>query len=875
MNVLHTLTIRNLKLNKKRTIVTIIGIILSVALICAVAGMFQSLHKTIVDDTIRYQGKWHVYFPNIEPKDLDLFKSHKDVNKYFIINEIGYSHLKELNKGIENEYYPYIKILGYDEAAFDLYTLRLKNGNKPSSDNEIVVASHLGYKIGDKITLAVGIRADLDGNRLTDDDSLEYWTGDEYAVRDYLTEEQLLDSTIKEYTVVGTFDTNYGLYSFGVVGEYFITYISEPAEGTYSSVYILYNNPKKYKTISDMIGRELYSGAAQPTYYANDSYLELIGASMSDSTNKALMTVAGIIIGIIMLSSVFVIKNGFSISVVERYRQFGMLSSQGATPKQIRRMVLFEGLIVGVISILLGIMVGILAVVILINIINLLMSDFFDFHFSYQISWLVILASIVMGGITIFLSCLIPAIKIAKVSPIDAIRNSNEIKIKAKKLRTPKYISKLFGIGGEIAHKNLKRNKKKYRTTVVSLVVSIVIFIAISSFIQVIARSSSYYFNDKIDFDIIVSVYKPMGNAEMSQEELLNTYEDVVNLGYVDRYSIARVTYLSLSDFSLLNPDYYSWCGTDEYCLGINVTVMAVGEEEFNHYVNELGGNINDYRVGAILIDQGLIYIRDTQKYKEVTLLNVKVGDILKLTEDMYYYEEEMPKEETIIHNIKILKRTEITPLSVWDLDPHNPSPRLILSDEYFDELFGDKYYVDSMYVKASNLSEFKLQLDNYIENLDGSIEVHYVDVTEAIKAIKTMILLVQIFLYGFIAVITLIGVTNIFNTITTNMALRSREFAMLKSVGMTNREFNRMIRLESILYGLKSLLIGIPIGVALSMLIYNGMSATIILKYELPLLAIIISIVFVFIIVYITMKYSLNKINKQNIIETIRQENL
>ena len=137
---------------------------------------------------------------------------------------------------------------------------------------------------------------------------------------------------------------------------------------------------------------------------------------------------------------------------------------------------------------------------------------------------------------------------------------------------------------------------------------------------------------------------------------------------------------------------------------------------------------------------------------------------------------------------------------------------------------------------------------------------------------------MISIFLYGFIAVITLIGVTNIFNTITTNMNLRSKEFAMLKSIGMTKKEFNKMINLESIFYGIKSLIIGITLGLGLSYWIYtivkdNG--ATERIKFIFPTYSIIISIVFIMVIVGIIMKYSLNKINKQNIIETIRNDNI
>ena len=97
----------------------------------------------------------------------------------------------------------------------------------------------------------------------------------------------------------------------------------------------------------------------------------------------------------------------------------------------------------------------------------------------------------------------------------------------------------------------------------------------------------------------------------------------------------------------------------------------------------------------------------------------------------------------------------------------------------------------------------------------------------------------------------------------------------MLKSVGMSSKEFNKMIRLESIMYGTKSLLIGIPLGILGSYGMYKAFAQGIDLGYTLPLPAIIISIIFVFIIVGITMKYSLNKINKQNIIETIRKDNI
>ena len=138
----------------------------------------------------------------------------------------------------------------------------------------------------------------------------------------------------------------------------------------------------------------------------------------------------------------------------------------------------------------------------------------------------------------------------------------------------------------------------------------------------------------------------------------------------------------------------------------------------------------------------------------------------------------------------------------------------------------------------------------------------------------RNLILVIEIFLYGFIIVITLIGVTNIFNTISTNMLLRRREFAMLQSIGMTRKAFHRMIFTENILYSSKSLLLGIPLGLLGSYALYKASAMRIDVGYQVPWTAILLSIVFVFLIVGLTMLYSLRKMNGQNIIETIRSEN-
>lgn len=189
-----------------------------------------------------------------------------------------------------------------------------------------------------------------------------------------------------------------------------------------------------------------------------------------------------------------------------------------------------------------------------------------------------------------------------------------------------------------------------------------------------------------------------------------------------------------------------------------------------------------------------------------------------------------------------------------------------VVSDEFmnkYDWIFG------SLYLNVNDATEFEKDLNKDYK------EVGVYNVQAEAERQNALILIIAIFLYGFIIVISLIGVTNIFNTITSNMNLRSKEFANLKSIGMTKKEFNRMIRLESIFYGLKSIIIGVPLGLLGSYLLYLALGEGIVMPYTFPIMPTVVAVIVVFLLIGGIMKYSLNKINKQNIIETIRKDNI
>lgn len=611
------------------------------------------------------------------------------------------------------------------------------------------------------------------------------------------------------------------------------------------NVSALYKNPKEYEEINENIS----NSTGVEKIISNTDLLRYQGV-LNDATLQVLYTIGTIVIVIIVISSVFVIRNSFSISVAEKNRQYGMLASVGATSKQIKKNVLFEGLSIGLIAIPLGILLGIVAIMILLQVVNYLLSDMFvaGLNLEYSISIIPIIASIIISLITIYLSCLIPAIRASKISPIESIRGNNDIKLKPRKIKTPKFIKKVFGIGGVIASKNLKRSKKKYRTTVISIVVSIFIFISLSSILTLGTKVTTLYYTD-FKFNMFVS-----GGDK-------TIYEEIAKLDNVDNYAYFYEKGLDIN-FEKYSSEFGKQVLGDIENGGILLAVY--NNEYFKQYIKELGISEENYKKAAILIDDVILYNADNTRTVD-RIYNIQSGDEITITDSS--------KEKSFV----ITKTTTERPMGLENT--YYDSGIIVVSQDFLEEVFGEKvdesYILDDLLIYSEEDETLENTINDLIKQNENYSELAVYNYNTAVEQQKRIILVVAIFLYGFITVISLIGVTNIFNTITTNMILRSKEFAMLKSIGMTKKEFNRMIRLESIMYGLKALIIGIPLGILGSYFIYKAFALDTDFGYSLPIVPIIISIVFVFIIVGITMKYSLNKINKQNIIETIRKDNI
>lgn len=887
MDLLNKLTIKNLKLNKKRTIVTIIGIILSTALITAVASMFFSARASLIKFEIREKGNYHYSFFDVPTENIKDFELNRKVETITITKNLGYAKLD----GIKNEYKPYVYVKAYSKEALKNLSINLLEGRLPKNENEIVIPEHL--KRNGKVTLNIGEKITLDiGTR-----TIENEEANQHNPYNLDNEEEIINTTSKTYKIVGIMSRpSTELEPYSAPGYTFITYLNDKEITDKVDIYVRYTKAGEkdhLRTTANILGVDaetyykLYSGkynfktekemaiarekVGNPKYsYDSNHYLITLETGITkDSTLQALGTAAIIVIVIIIVTSIFCIKNSFDISITEKIRQYGMLSSIGATKKQIRKNVYYEALILGTIGIPIGIILGVLASYILIIISNVLMKGMLTFELIFNFSWWAILFAIILGLLTLLLSARKSAIRASKITPINAIRNSENIKINKKKNKRTKLIKKIFGVGGEIAYKNLERSKKKYRTTVVSIAFCVTVFIALSSFVNFAFEIVKVEY-ESMNYNISVS-FKQSENISDEIKEVLHL-ENLNDAAYLATSRLSIETDKYTSEYLKNNPHIEN--EIDKYEKNNDsVQIIILDKESFTKYVKRIGLDPNKVKDKGIFKNKVYEWQRPTEtvpgKRIELEKFTFKKGDIISGNcYDYHVYSEADGYKLLNSFEIEIAAITEEVPIGMSEISFET---FLIISEDQAENIISSGNY-QYIYIDSLDANKTEEQLDELFKDKN----VNIVNNAAQARIMNSFFTLIAIFLYGFITVIALIGITNIFNTITTNMNLRRREFAMLKSIGMTKNEFNRMIRLESIFYGTKALIFSIPLGILISYGIYLVLSdGEIIMKFTPPIMAIILSIIAVFLLLFVIMKYSINKIDKQNTIDTIRNENI
>ena len=849
MSILNRLTIKNLRLNKKRTIVTIIGIILSTALMVGIGLLFSSFQDLMIRDTIGYSGKYEANYSDV---DLDKLNNIKDKGfTYFYEKPIGFSKIES-----SNEYKPYMYITSVNKEYFN--ELKLVDGSFPKNENEVVISNHvitnggLNYKVGDIVTFTYGSR-NIDGDITL--------ANSELVDGEFLTNEGT-----HTYKIVGIVDrSNFESYS---ASGYTAFTVDVNSDNGNVNLYVMFNKNKKIIKQSEELAKELnYNGDIN----YNSTLLALYGESTYGNVMSSMGGMMIIMLSLVSIGCIIVIYNSFAISVMERKKEFGLLSSIGTTKRQLSHTVFFEALVVGVIGIILGILGAYIGIGCVILIINNLISDMLEYKLHLVTNPLFIIIPVIFMIIVIGVSAFIPSRRASKVSPIEAIRQNDDIKINKKKIRTSKLVLKLFGIEGEIALKNIKRNKKKYRVTIVSLFISIVLFISFSSYMNYTLNTASSVMGE-VPYDYQISYF---GDDPNNDKEALDKINEIVKSSDVKEY----VSY-SVSNLSIIGNYTYS----DEY---LDFYKSAYGENGIKAL-----NNLKYQYISIYILDDN-----SYNKYKKligldkdsVILLNKFKGVSYGINKRVNY---NIPVINNGNINIKIcnfdndedVDTTKYCNNNIDNIFVTNKSFDLIEEFSYMDDfkLIVSKKLYDDISASSTHYTQFNIisdntnNIDKLTKDLDKYSNVNYTNIKEAMKQTNNLILVVKILMYGFISLVTLIGVTSVFNTISTSMALRKREFAVLRSIGLTNRGFNKILFFESLFFGMKSLIFAIPVSIGITVLIHYALADMVsISTIIIPWKYIIISIVSVFVIVLLTMMYSTSKIKKHNIIEQIREENI
>lgn len=879
MNIIHKLTWQYMKKNKRRTIVTMIGIIISVAMMTAVTTACASFTDLYERKTIASDGRWHVIYKNVSLDSVDVIKNDANSESVTISADMGYDAVDS-----KNAYKPYVFLKAYNPESFEGLPIKLISGRMPQNSSEILIPDHLKnnggieWKVGDTVDLTLSDRSvkgeDGQSYTLTQDNS--------YVGEDSGSAETLVAKAEKKsYTIVGLIERP-DFEPYWAPGYMILTGLDENSPKTETvnvSVWQKHVDKNIYDDSKELAKK---AGADSENISYNTILLGLSGVNRANGFITMMYMLVILLLIIIVISSVSLIYNAFAISLTERSRQLGMLAGVGATKRQKRSSVYYEGFLVGIISIPVGIASGIGGLTIAFKCI----SPLFEFTFSewnqplyVVVSWPSVIAAAAVAVITIFISTYIPARRASVISPIDGIRQNHDIKLTKKKVKTSRLTRKLFGFEGELALKNLKRNKKRYRATVVSMAVSVALFLGVSGFVHSLEISSEMLLEDSyVDF-------KVQGDRAYFEEisEMPGVSRDT-EMTYAYNFYVNRSD-LKLSDeFQKMRDKMYADADSEYVASGdfYNVNLHSMDEENLRAFLREAGlsESVLDGENSAILLNsvtvvgpssKGRTKLFDCSENQKIPLL---------FTESSYDAEsEDFETKDKSAGELTVAAVLDISPWclplnmnlfeteNVWLLVSEKTMENIVNSDDYIPAA------ITSLCLDSDNPKATMAALDDYVKQYSNERGVSYYSSWKTIESNQNLLRIISVFAYGFIILMTAICTANIINTTSTGISMRRKEFAMLKSVGMTPKTFNRMIIYESLFYGVKALIFGMPAGLLFMWLFYKSTAGSIYSRFTLPWLNIILVVVMIFVITGLSMMYSVRKIRKENVIEALKGE--
>lgn len=818
---------RYMKANKRRTIYTLIGIILSVALITSIGLFLKGIEKAEIETTQRSYGSFHLMVKYPSDDIYNRIAGNPKVKKIGLVNTYTLGNLNES-----------IKAFGYiaNTEAMDLMPYHIKEGRLPASENEIALEDWALRFIGKDIKAGTNVK--IDG-------------------RSYF-----LSGTL-ENSIENQNNKNAVILSY-----------SKTIDLKKSMMLVEFKKSNSLRKTIDGIEKKLPVGS----YGENTMLLVWMGAGGDMAGMAGMYMVLAIIIGIVFIATVAMIYNAFQISVVERMKQFGLLRAVGATPSQIRNLVYKEASLLALIGIPMGLAMGIVAIYCIAFVFRIIGGDSVEVM-KPGISLGVLGLSGVVSILAIYCSALLPAFHAGKISPLVAISSRAYIRKEKSKKTKVFLLDKLFGANGTMAAKNIKRNTKRYRITVFSIIISIVLFVTFKSFMDMSLNVSSVI-NESDNIHLSITRTEIGGSENYSiPDVLMNEIKAFPEVKQIyRRYGLVNFTSSILkeqavSEVEEIGAVYEKENGVESSRYKINCSLQGYDDETMKIVGDYLSSGKADMASintenGVFIIEKNILVNTKTERKYYGKLTNLKVGDFLEVGE---------AEKKT---KLKVMGTLKVSPINFYGDESRL---KLITTENVAAKLLKEEPEAIKDSEKANKVISLMIKIKDtkkdkeIVKKLDGLLNQYpQVRVTNDIdqnRQGKTGVLMVQILLYGFVVVISLIGSVNIFNTHTTNIILRRRELATLKAVGMGQKNLRKMIVLEGMIYGVAGIFYGSIIGTGFSYWIYKGISDAREQAWAVPIQAIIISSVAVLLVSYLSVLAPLSRINKDNLIETIRDD--
>ncbi|WP_342480928.1 ABC transporter permease [Paenibacillus sp. FSL L8-0340] len=882
----------HLRANKRSTMFIFTAILIAATLLCASGFLLYSQWLNEVDTTVKDRGNWHARLGQPVPAEqLKYIQLHPQVDEVYLE-----SQHKSLQ--LEGTKRPYLNLVQLSVDAWENSprTGRLLEGRIPKKKGEIIVsklffAENPQYQIGDSLQLPIGQRM-LDGRQVAD-----------YAPR--LQGEIFQPAGEQAFIITGTINESsvssypcYSAYGFADMQT------ASPKELFNVSVR-LRNISDAYETAPQLAGnigqKPNAAGSYAITY--NTPLLALYGlkgpgvhggiALTSGYALSALLTM-----GLVMLLFTILIYNAFTATTASQIRQLGILKSVGATPKQIRRIVLYEALGLACIAIPLGLLLGYAGMAVIIKAIDALLADSANNHLRIEFSWPIVGIAGAASFATVLLSAWTPARKLARLLPIEAIRNVPATR-KAGKTREYRWLHNRLSAEGGLAFSAFAANKKAYRTTIISLTLFITLIVGFQSFAVIwIADQKLALAQKQYTFELSMTTVAQPDPAMMKQlSGLSGVQQQVVYRGaeHSLKWDKQRIhpAFAAAGGFqdsyypgnsggsfptNLLQEDgqpriFLELKGLDSasfaaYCarIGVDAALFADQTQSKAIVVNRTSGNIPSF----------------IEKYNipETEYLQLAAGDSMIVEEDHFPDQPRTGGQYKLTigavtgqypaldqHHYP-LDLVVIVPMDTYESIVQKLSMERAL--DYQSITFKMNIPREQLAVARQQAGEI---LNQYLPPEDWSITTLLSREESNRDAIRSIELLVG----GFAILLGCIGITGAFSTVSGNLSARRREFAVLRSMGLSPRGMKRMLRLEGLYFGLLPSLLSIPIlaGVCGIMLHYAIAATWKDFLAGIPWLQ--LAGCFILAAGSVGLAYQITgaKIRQENVIDAIKDENL